>query len=146
MWCCCCQSSGPTLNRKALGQWSPTFLAPGTSLCKTVFPWTRVGRMVKGWSQHITFTVIVFLWLLHQLHLLSSGIKSWKLGTPALECWLSKMIKSLSVQLSHSVMSDSLQPHGCSPPGLPVHHQLPELAQTHVHGVSDAYPKICTIP
>ena len=23
-------------------------------------------------------------------------------------------------------------------PGLPVHHQLPELAQTHVHRVSDA--------
>ena len=26
----------------------------------------------------------------------------------------------------------------CSMPGLPVHHQLPELAQTHVHQVSDA--------
>ena len=25
-----------------------------------------------------------------------------------------------------------------STPGLPVHHQLPELAQTHVHRVSDA--------
>ena len=23
-------------------------------------------------------------------------------------------------------------------PGFPVHHQLPELAQTHVHGVGDA--------
>ena len=29
-------------------------------------------------------------------------------------------------------------PAGCSTPGLPVHHQLPELAQTHVHRVSDA--------
>ena len=27
---------------------------------------------------------------------------------------------------------------GCSMPGLPVHHQLLEFAQTHVHGVSDA--------
>ena len=27
---------------------------------------------------------------------------------------------------------------GCSAPGFPVHHQLLELAQTHVHGVSDA--------
>ena len=27
---------------------------------------------------------------------------------------------------------------GCSTPGFPVHHQLPELAQTHVHWVSDA--------
>ena len=25
-----------------------------------------------------------------------------------------------------------------STPGLPVHHQLPESTQTHVHGVSDA--------
>ena len=26
----------------------------------------------------------------------------------------------------------------CSTPGFPVHHQLPELAQTHVHQVRDA--------
>ena len=26
----------------------------------------------------------------------------------------------------------------CSTPGFPVHHQLPELPQTHVHRVSDA--------
>ena len=31
-------------------------------------------------------------------------------------------------------MSDSFRPHG-SMPGLPVHHQLPELVQTHVHRV-----------
>ena len=29
-------------------------------------------------------------------------------------------------------------PMDCSTPGLPVHHQLPELTQTHVHWVSDA--------
>ena len=29
-------------------------------------------------------------------------------------------------------------PMDCSMPGLPVHHQLRELAQTHVHWVSDA--------
>ena len=26
----------------------------------------------------------------------------------------------------------------CSTPGFPVHHQLPELTQTHVHRVGDA--------
>ena len=26
----------------------------------------------------------------------------------------------------------------CSTPGLPVHHQLPEFTQTHIHRVSDA--------
>ena len=29
-------------------------------------------------------------------------------------------------------------PMDCSMPGFPVHHQLPKLAQTHVHWVSDA--------
>ena len=28
--------------------------------------------------------------------------------------------------------------HGDSMPGLPVHHQLPEFTQTHIHGVGDA--------
>ena len=43
-----------------------------------------------------------------------------------------------SVQFSRSVISVSLRPHESSTPGLPVHHQLPELTQTHVHRVSDA--------
>ena len=29
-------------------------------------------------------------------------------------------------------------PMSCSTPGLPVHHQLPEFTQTHVHRVGDA--------
>ena len=28
-------------------------------------------------------------------------------------------------------------PMNCSTPGLPVHHQLPEFTQTHVHRVGD---------
>ena len=43
-----------------------------------------------------------------------------------------------SVQFSHSVVSDSLRPMNHSMPGLPVHHQLPDFTQTHVHRVSDA--------
>ena len=39
-----------------------------------------------------------------------------------------------SVQFSCSAVSDSMD---CSTPGLPIHHQLPELAQTHAHRVSD---------
>ena len=42
-----------------------------------------------------------------------------------------------SVQFSRSVMSNSLH-MDCSTPGFPDHHQLPELAQTHVHWVGDA--------
>ena len=40
-----------------------------------------------------------------------------------------------SVQFSHSVLSSSLRTHGLP---LSVHHQLPELTETHVHWVSDA--------
>ena len=43
-----------------------------------------------------------------------------------------------SVQFSHWVVSDSLPPMDCTTPGFPVHHQLPELTQTHVHRVGDA--------
>ena len=35
-------------------------------------------------------------------------------------------------------------PMNCSTPGLPVHHQLPESTQTHVHRVDDAiHPSHC---
>ena len=44
----------------------------------------------------------------------------------------------LSVQLSRSVMSDSLWPQGLKHARLPVLHKLPELAHTHVHQVGDA--------
>ena len=44
-----------------------------------------------------------------------------------------------SVQFSCSVVSDSWQPHGCrGMPDFPIHHQLPEFTQTHVHQVSGA--------
>ena len=35
-------------------------------------------------------------------------------------------------------MSNSLHPMNYSMPGLPVHHQLPDFTQTHVHRVGDA--------
>ncbi|KAB0355300.1 hypothetical protein FD755_021808 [Muntiacus reevesi] len=41
----------------------------------------------------------------------------------------------------HSAAQSNLtlcNPVGCSAPGFPVHHQLPELTQTHVHQVSEA--------
>jgi len=49
-------------------------------------------------------------------------------------------LSSISVQFS-SVAQSCLtlcNPVDCSTPSFPVHHQLPELAQTHVHQVGDA--------
>ena len=42
--------------------------------------------------------------------------------------------------LSHVWLCD---PMDCSMPGFPVHHQFPELAQTHVHWVGDAIQSSC---
>ena len=52
-------------------------------------------------------------------------------GTPLSCAW----IQFSSVTQSCLILSD---PMNRSTPGLPVHHQLPEFTQTHVHPVSDA--------
>ena len=49
-----------------------------------------------------------------------------------------KIAWTLKNQISCLVMSDSLRPHNRSTPGLPVHHQLLEFTQTHIHRFSDA--------
>jgi len=58
-------------------------------------------------------------------------------------CQLLTMRLSVNSRSTHfsSVIqqcSTLCDPKDCSTPGFPVHHQLPELAQTHVHQVSDA--------
>ena len=51
-------------------------------------------------------------------------------------------IKSSSFLVQFSSVAQSCptlcDPMNCSTPGLPVHHQLPEFTQTHVHQVCDA--------
>ena len=52
--------------------------------------------------------------------------------------WTTK--EAISVQLSSVAQScpTLCYPMNCSAPGLPVHQQLPEFTQTHVHWVGDA--------
>ena len=60
--------------------------------------------------------------------------------TEHLRVWTTRKVKKcllLSVQLSLSRVQ-LCDPMICSTPGLPVHHQLPEFTQTHVHWVDDA--------
>ena len=47
-----------------------------------------------------------------------------------------------SVQFSHSVMSDSLQPYELQHARVPVHHQLRKPTQTHVHCIRRCHPTI----
>ena len=58
-----------------------------------------------------------------------SSILDWKLlwtEEPQSVSWVSQLCPTLC------------DPKDCSMPGLPVHHQLPELVQTHVHWVGEA--------
>ena len=60
-------------------------------------------------------------------------------------CWEGKLLKILCKLIFFSSQFSSVaqlcpircHPKDCSTPGLPVHHQLLEFTQTHVHGVSD---------
>ena len=63
---------------------------------------------------------------------------------PAYTCWVFLNIFPIHL-FSNLVFSSVAQscpilwdPMDCSTPGLPVHHQLPEFTQTHVHWVGDA--------
>ena len=49
--------------------------------------------------------------------------------------WFPLLYLFSSATLSRPTLWD---PMGCSTPGFPVHHQLPELAETHVRQVDDA--------
>ena len=64
-----------------------------------------------------------------------------ELGSPTLQA---DSLPSEPPQKPKSILSSVIQlcptlcnPMNCSTPGLPVHHQLPESTQTHVHQVSD---------
>ena len=51
---------------------------------------------------------------------------------------LKKEIRSYQIRSVAQSCPTLCDPMNCSMPGLPVHHQLPEFTQTHVHRVSDA--------
>ena len=52
--------------------------------------------------------------------------------------WTWKVFSSVQFSSVAQSCPTLCDPMSRSTPGLPVHHQLPEFTQTHVHGVSDA--------
>ena len=77
--------------------------------------------------------VVGLVWCLKALiHREPSG---WCLVVSSAQWVLGSIVQFSSVAQSCPTLWN---PMDCSMPGLPVHHQLPELAQTHVHHVSDA--------
>ena len=74
-----------------------------------------------------------FIW---NLKILKQRVDEWLLAVGRWRKWGDVG----SVQFSSDTQSCPTlgDPMNCSMPGLPVHHQLPEFTQTHVHQVSDA--------
>ena len=69
-----------------------------------------------------------------------NGTKKWDLimsiqAEKPNTVWEGRSVQFSSVAQSCPTLCDRMN---CSTPGLPVHHQLPEFTQTHVHWVSDA--------
>ena len=64
----------------------------------------------------------------------------WDPSTMVREIWFLLIAGNYSVVFSSvAQLCPTLgNPMDCSMPGFPVHHQFPELAQTHVHRVGDA--------
>ena len=66
------------------------------------------------------------------------------------EDFLTTLYNSQSVSSVTQLCPTLCDPMNCSTPGLPVHHQLPESTQTHVHWVGDAiqpsHPLLSTPP
>ena len=74
-----------------------------------------------------------WLWLSHELLIAKFRLKLQKVGKTTRP--FSQSFQYSSVTQACLTLCDSMN-H--STPGLPVHHQLPEFTQTHVHRVSDA--------
>ena len=62
----------------------PNLLAPGTRFMKENFSMDEGGGWFGDDSNTLHVLRILFLLLLHQLHLRSSGLRSQRLGSPAL--------------------------------------------------------------
>ena len=70
-------------------------------------------------------------------------VRRWKKPKWSLaEEWITKCGIYLQWNIQFNSVAQSCptvcDPMNCSTPGLPIHHQLPESTQTHVHWVSDA--------
>ena len=99
------------------GQYS-TWNSPGQNTGEVAFPFSRASSQPRNRTQSPTLQV--------------DSLTAEPQVKP------SHVYQVSSVQFSHPVLSNSLRPMNHSTSGLPVHHQLPESTQTHVHRVGDA--------
>ena len=88
--------------------------------------WCRV-RLTHPWKG-----CSVWLWRWHDI------FRNSKVHGVFTECLQFSGMSSFQFSSVSQSRPTHCNPMNCSTPGLPVHHQLPEFTQTHVHRVSDA--------
>ena len=106
-------------------------------LCHSLLQWITFCQNYSLWI--ICFGWHYMPWFIALFSNTSSVSMKW--------LWFGKGVTSFSsVQFSQSYPT-LWNLMDCSMPDLPLHHQLPEFTQTHVHWVSDAiqpsYPLLC---
>ena len=100
-------------------------------MLSSVFPWAY---FFKGFSPRVCTDIPLLCTFHFWLSILRCILNSPCRTAESLRNWRHLVQFSLVAQLCPT-LCDLMN---CSTPGLPVHHQLPELTQTHVHRVSDA--------
>ena len=118
----------------------PTSPVPGILQARTL-EWVAIS-FSNAWKWKVKVKLLSCVWLL-VIPWTATHQAPPSMGFSRQEYWSGALLPSPSVQFSSVAQScpTLCNPMNHSTPGLPVHHQLPEFTQTHVHRVSDAiYP------
>ena len=101
----------------------PSPLALNLSQYQGLFRWVsslhQVAKVLEYQLQHQSFQLIFRV----------NFLEDWLVGSPCCPVQCSSVAQWCPTLCN---------PMDCSTPGLPIHHQLPEFTQTHVHWVADA--------
>ena len=110
----------------------------GSLLCCS--PWGHKESDMTEQLKHFHSIQVIWALPVFLLASLIASLTTWWIWSSGAYMLFLQILAHQQVLLlfSHSVMFESLQPHGLSITGSPVLHYLPEFAQTHVHWVCDA--------
>ena len=98
------------------------------------------------WKDESVFVHVKDTWILVRESTLLFNKRSVYLTRSVWICWMGHTFSSCPFVVVQSLRCARLcNPMNCSLPGFPVHHHFLELAQTHVHQVSDAIQPSCPL-